>query len=115
MDITQAELCNIPVRQRNGARNWQILSIRLPPSSVAPIHACRQKLSSIRGLVTYLLFEWREKRLKTKGWGGARTSSIILAPALFLCFGVRVSARFKQAGKKTLPKGKSPGTYERLS
>src|SRR5205809_6986630 len=38
----------------------QRLSIRLPRSSVAPIHACRPKLSSIGDSVTCLLCEWQE-------------------------------------------------------
>ena len=60
MAATPAAVCNIPVRRRTGAQNWQDVSIRLPQLSVALILAFRPKLSSIRGSVIYSSFELRE-------------------------------------------------------
>jgi len=52
MAATRAVIFNIPVRQRNGARTGNT-QLRFAGIVSCSIHACRQKLFSIRGLVTY--------------------------------------------------------------
>ena len=76
MAVTRAGTCNIPVRQQNGARNWQTISIRLRASSVAPTLACPPEIVFDQGLGDLFVVRVAGNVINDEGLGSLEYRSI---------------------------------------
>ncbi len=77
MAVIRAAICNIPVRRRNGAWNWQRFSIRSSPSSVA--HHLGTRLILVLGHQSCGAVKAARETIAAKGKAPGHIESLVAA------------------------------------